>query len=152
MPSEEALQLRIVHLETKLIPEQMIMAYLRAESPIAELLKQEQENQGWRSWIPGVFKGSRSQQPEQQDLEKAMDAYQSYEQLSERDELLSESDRTFDYTSPHMTKVHSHFSVSIPRLEIAFVIKKQGSYSKYFMQVVLREIMFQSLSFGKEKS
>lgn len=52
----EALRARIFHLETKLTPEQMVVAFLKSEKPAAEYIQREA---GWKSWIPGMFKSNK---------------------------------------------------------------------------------------------
>jgi hypothetical protein len=47
-------------------------------------------------------------------------------------------------------KLLSHFSVTIPKIDVAFVSKKQGAYSKYFMHLAVHELFYQTTSSVKE--
>lgn len=61
----------------------------------------------------------------------------------------------FDYQHKSIAvkdKIHSHFTTSIPKIEVSFISKKQGSYSKYFMLLSVNDIYYQSLSYAKENS
>lgn len=47
-------------------------------------------------------------------------------------------------------KLLSHFTVTIPKIDVAFVSKKQGAYSKYFMHLAIHELFYQTTGSVKE--
>ena len=56
--SLDELKDRIKQLETKLSSEQILIAFMKAERLAADFIQKENENAGWRSWLPGMIKSS----------------------------------------------------------------------------------------------
>jgi len=43
-------------------------------------------------------------------------------------------------------KISSHFTVIVPKTEISFVSKRQGTYSKYFMLLYVQDLFYQNVT------
>lgn len=57
-----------------------------------------------------------------------------------------------DHKSSYMQrdKLLSHFTVTIPKIDVGFLSKKQGAYSKYFMHLAINELFYQTTSSFKD--
>lgn len=57
-----------------------------------------------------------------------------------------------DHKSSYMQrdKLLSHFTVTIPKIDVGFLSKKQGAHSKYFMHLAIHELFYQTMSSFKD--
>eukprot|EP00347_Sterkiella_histriomuscorum_P015009 403358661 len=182
--NQEEVQDRVYRLETKLSPEQIVIAMKRAEKKGQQKIQEEINNSGWKSWIPGTLKNyykshisgaSSDTSATPSDLQDFDNMVQSYQDIQSEDEEEAIDDQQIEASlsssnlelahsslqSPNMqefktqgfkVKTQSHMTLNIPKIDIMFVTKKQGSNSKYFMLLSIQETFYQSISNSRESS
>jgi len=96
--SLDELKDRIKQLETKLSSEQILIAFMKAERLAADFIQKENENAGWRSWIPGVFKGATPKSGKDswesttvEDFDSMIESYQELKDMEEEPNMLEET-------------------------------------------------------------
>lgn len=84
----------------------------------------------------------------QNELEHLFDNYNEYveeeETLDDSTAILSTSEVSSNLGYKEMTL--SHFTLIIPKIEVSFVSRKQGTYSKYFMLILVQDTFLQTIT------
>lgn len=72
---------------------------MKAERLAADFIQKENENAGWRSWIPGVFKGATPKSGKEslestntdEDFDSMMESFQELKDMEEEPNMLEEN-------------------------------------------------------------
>jgi GTPase involved in cell partitioning and DNA repair len=120
-----ALESKIYKYECKLTPEQLVVAFTKANKQAEELIEEEKQRLGWTNWIStsvlnfmgyGTHKEEAKAENEQEEIESIMKKLEDFDHVSETSSAIQEFSAKQDVLSEHLV-------LNIPLIQFSLVNK-----------------------------
>ena len=156
---KKALEDKIYKLECKLSPEQMVIAFTKADKEAEALIVEAKEKAGWGNWLSSSVmnimgysstESGGKKQDQSQEEEEMKSLMQKLKEFEASETSSIQLDSGIQQKQEHK-RLSSHVTLAIPVIQLSLVNKSMHQFgSKQFMTVVVSDLFMQSLLAKKD--